>query len=166
MADDLKECACGCGEPAPPRRYGRTPSKFRRGHNTRARGAWKAETKSYRQITVGGRQVPMHRVRARLALGKPLPSSAEVHHVDGGRGDNEQLVICESPAYHRLLHQRTRIVRSGGNPNTDKWCPKCERILPKSAFYRNAARYDGVNSVCGHCHSGHARKQRVEAAIG
>lgn len=49
-----------------------------------------------------------HIVVAERALGKRLPKDAVVHHVNGNKLDNrpENLVICESQAYHRLLHER------------------------------------------------------------
>jgi hypothetical protein len=76
------------------------------------------------------------------ALGKPLPKHAEVHHVDGnGKNNaNSNLVICESRAYHRLLHVRARVVAAGGNPNTERVCGRCLAAKPIDEFYVIAGR--------------------------
>ena len=60
-----------------------------------------------------------HVMVAERALGKPLPITARVHHVDENRSNNEpsNLVICPSEAYHKLLHQRMRAMAACGNPN-------------------------------------------------
>src|SRR5258708_6599812 len=63
-----------------------------------------------------------HELIAEQVLGHPLPKKAEIHHVDNNGLNNEHsnLVICQDHAYHMLLHARTRIVKAGGNPNTDR----------------------------------------------
>lgn len=67
-----------------------------------------------------------HIVLARKALGRRLPSGAEVHHVDGNSYNNapENLVICPDRAYHKLLHQRTDAYNACGNANARK-CVFC-----------------------------------------
>jgi hypothetical protein len=47
-----------------------------------------------------------HGYRAKRALGKSLPKGTKVHH-----HNCDQLVICESNSYHKLLHRR--MVKSG-----------------------------------------------------
>lgn len=51
-----------------------------------------------------------HILLAEKALGKQLPEKAEVHHLNGNKGDNSpgNIVICEDRAYHMLLHKRMR----------------------------------------------------------
>jgi|GraSoiStandDraft_4_1057263.scaffolds.fasta_scaffold115744_6 hypothetical protein len=78
-----------------------------------------------------------HRLIAERVLGRPLPSRAEVHHVDGnGRNNaNGNLVICPNRSYHMLLHARARVLRMGGDPNTQRFCGTCKRLNPISEFY-------------------------------
>lgn len=71
-----------------------------------------------------------HVLIAEKALGHELPAGAEVHHVneDGRDNRNCNLVICQDKAYHKLLHRRARIVRAGGNPNSQRMCSRCRRL--------------------------------------
>lgn len=104
-----------------------------------------AITKSYRAVSggcAGANPIRIHTIRAERALGKPLPLKAVVHHADGTRDDNAQLVICQDQACHLLLHRRMRIVRAGGDPNTQSICRSCgpqpvERFSP----HRNGRPY-------------------------
>jgi hypothetical protein len=101
-----------------------------------------------------------HVLIAERALGKPLPAGADVHHVDENKGNNANanLVICQDRAYHRLLHVRARIVRAGGNPNTECICTKCQRVLPRSSFAK-ASRHKalGLQRRCRECFSAHTK---------
>ena len=58
-----------------------------------------------------------HILIAEKALGKYLPFRAQVHHVNGDKGDNRgtNLVICEDAAHHQLLHHRARALKFGGS---------------------------------------------------
>jgi len=130
--------------------------RFVHGHNRR-----KAVVVDYRIASrrEHAERIKLHRLRAEKALGKPLPPKAEVHHADGSIADDAPLVICESHAYHFLLHQRMRVVRAGGNPNTDKICSYCKVAKPKEQFYRNSRSADGYSTRCHPC-GNEASKQR------
>lgn len=115
----------------------------------------------YRKRTVHGHanadtqgHVLEHILVAEAALGKSLPTGAHVHHVDGNGLNNapKNLVICQDAAYHKLLHYRTRIVRAGGNPNTDKFCSDCGQLKSLDAFnLRSTHKSGGRQSICRAC---------------
>lgn len=95
-----------------------------------------------------------HIAIAEAAIGRLLPSGAEVHHVNGNGHDNRSgnLVICQDKAYHKLLHVRARIKAFGGNPNTDAVCSSCQRPKPKSAFAAAKSNIAlGIQKRCRAC---------------
>jgi len=49
--------------------------------------------------------IPLHRLRAQLAIGRKLKKDEIVHHIDGNihNNKNDNLLICEK-SYHRWLH--------------------------------------------------------------
>lgn len=76
----------------------------------RADGTGTMDKNGYIVVKVGGVAKFEHVLIAEKALGKPLPKGAQVHHVNERKGDNRNnnLVVCPSDAYHKLLHQRMR----------------------------------------------------------
>lgn len=84
---------------------------------------------------------------AEEALGKPLPSRAEVHHVDGNKLNNTptNLVICPSDTYHMLIEQRTRSYEACGHADwlkcwvCKKWDDQSNLFVKKSGrgFHRD-----------------------------
>lgn len=100
---------------------------------------------------IDGHFIPLYRLRAEQALGKPLPPGAEVHHVDPTNRDTSPLVICQDDAYHKLLHNRLKVYRAGGDPNTEKVCSACKRPKPFGDFYVQRLGYAGRGSFCKPC---------------
>lgn len=95
------------------------------------RRIWRrANSHSYQRVGHGQRRT--HRLIAERLIGRPL-GQAIVHHY-GRISDNTRLVICENQAYHLLLHARTRVVKAGGDPNRERLCSVCRRLLSLAAF--------------------------------
>jgi hypothetical protein len=156
-----QKCACGCGMDAPIAKLTDTkrgyvagmPRQFCPGHNKR-----KAEVKQryrfvYRPDHPLGPVVYEHVVIAESALGKYLPPNAQVHHVDDNEHNNanSNLVICQDQAYHQLLHVRARILKAGGNPNTDGLCKNCGP-KPLELFHRQSSNQStGRQNICRDC---------------
>ena len=169
-------CACGCGLPAPiSKRTNRAkglvkgvPARFISGHSLRVfRGNRPrlAEIRGYRQRPISpGRTTLVHRQLAEQAFGKPLPPQAEVHHVDGDIGSlRPRLVICPDRAYHMLLHVRERILRAGGNPNTDRICYVCHAVKPIASF--TPAAVASGRGKCRQCPVARAKEAARKAAM-
>ncbi len=125
----MKLCECGCGQhtslvtrtiTARGLRIGEYRRFAASGHSSRV----KPKT-TYPVQGTGAELKRIHRMRAERALGHPLPPRAVVHHADGSTRADAPLVICENQAYHALLHQRMRVLKAGGNPNTDAVCGYC-----------------------------------------
>lgn len=150
----MRLCGCGCGQPTnvATQTYGHRGIKkgdyfqFLAGHSSRLKG-----TTGY--PTAGGRanRQRIHRLRAEAALGKPLPPKAHVHHADGSKRADAPLVICEDAAYHHLLHIRTKILRLGGDPNTQRCCYACHQLKPIEAFGKRSRTSDGRDGTCRDC---------------
>lgn len=102
--------------------------------------------------------VKEHVLIAEAALGRRLPRGAEIHHVDGDRSNNARtnLVICQSIAYHKLLHVRAAVLRAGGDPNTQRICSVCKRVKDLAAFNRSSAnKSTGRQTSCRDCQRQH-----------
>jgi hypothetical protein len=83
-----------------------------------------------------GRYVYEHILIAESVLGRFMPKGAEVHHVNGNVADNRKnnLVLCESRAFHKLLHKRERALKLSGHAD---WlaCHYCGEYDPPSLMY-------------------------------
>jgi hypothetical protein len=145
-------CACGCGQPTNIATFTNTklghvagqPYPYRKGHRS-------ASGRHPRKEPGTGSLVLRHRARAERALGKPLPAAAHVHHADGSKNEDAPLVICQDAAYHNLLHVRMRVLRAGGNPNTDRVCSTCRRVKAISEFFPKQNSMTGVQGACKLC---------------
>ena len=100
-----------------------------------------------------------YRLIAEKALGCPMPAGVQIHHLnEDGRDDaNINLVICEDEKYHKLLHHRQRIVRAGGNPDTEAICNVCNNVLPHTAFNIRKASIHGRCFTCRKCSNAKCR---------
>lgn len=160
----VRVCECGCGQPTLLAHYSVTrigwirgqPVRFVNGHNRNGQPhptQRKAVVKRYRTVSLGhNQQMLASRALAEAALGHSLPPGAEVHHIDRDIGNpHPRLVICQDRGYHMLLHQRERIVKAGGNPNTDKICTHCKQSKPFEAFARDKSAKCGRHAYCRPC---------------
>ena len=71
-----------------------------------------------------GNSRKVHILMAEAVLGRRLPKGVQVHHVNEDWRDNSpsNLVVCPTPAYHKLLHRRTDALKECGNANWLKCC--------------------------------------------
>lgn len=158
MANPTGLCKCGCGEKTRPRwssnaRLGWTkgePQDFVYRHKKPTSEADRSQSGPY-VLTGPHTKLREHRMIAERVLGRSLPSSAQVHHIDGnGRNNvNNNLVICQDMSYHRLLHVRHEVLKAGGNPNTESICRGCKRPRPKADF--NYRSNGWIISQCRSC---------------
>lgn len=121
----------------------------------------------YKKVTLHGHpksdsqgHVLEHVVIAERAVGHALPDLAEVHHVDENTMNNANgnLVICQDRAYHKLLHVRARVVRAGGDPNTERICTTCRVVKSFAAFNKWSGNIaDGLQRRCRVCQSKHCK---------
>lgn len=159
-------CRCGCGLPAPvPAKNDRAighikgvPRPFLPGHHRRG----KATKRGYRMVGYKFEHVAL----AEKAIGRTLPIGAQVHHVDGNGTNNAglNLVICQDQAYHRLLHTRAAVVRSGGDPNKERMCSGCKRPVDVYLFCIRKSGRDkgGYTSTCQTCVNRRRRKSNID----
>lgn len=164
-------CECGCGGltsivTSSNRLKGRhkgLPTRFIPGHNRRVNREVKQRYKNvfiptHPKAFPGG-SIYEHTMIVEKALGRHMPRGAQVHHVDEDTHNNKpgNLVLCENQAYHMLLHARARIVRAGGNPNSESICAMCKTTKVFEMFYKNPGSSLGVGAYCRGCSS--ARKK-------
>ena len=83
---------------------------------------------AYRVVSRNGRLRMAHVAIVEELIGRPLPGVAIVHHVDGNglNNNHNNLVVCPSQAYHKLLHARQRARDACGNPDWRK-CAICKQ---------------------------------------
>lgn len=101
-----------------------------------------------------------HIFEVERTLGRPLPRSSVVHHVDDNKSNNSHsnLVVCENDLYHRILHARARIVRRGGKPSIHKICPTCDSLKLRMDFPKKRQASDSLNWACKPCAAARTRR--------
>lgn len=146
-------CKCGCGQT--PSIVKETGKGYKKGDYYRCCSGHKESNKEvigYRTVRDAGLRRQLHRVIAEKALGRPLPQGSQVHHVDGDIQNRvPRLVICQDQKYHWLLHIRHRVMRAGGNPNTERICTACRCLIKIEDFTKDGSRADGRDTKCSDC---------------
>lgn len=107
-----------------------------------------------------GQGVPVHTVIAEKVLGKKMPKGAEIHHVDGNGHNNahENLVVCPSDAYHKLLHVRTKALEACGNADWLK-CVRCGKYdAPENLYLYIPKDQSSPRGEHRKCHAAHSLK--------
>lgn len=115
-----------------------------------------------RHYASGSKQwtVLLHRETVEQVLGKPLASSAVVHHVNDDRQDNRpsNLVVLQNRSEHLELHYRRRVLRAGGDPWTQRICATCRMLKAATEFYLRGTAFQTRsgghptrNSCCKAC---------------
>lgn len=70
------------------------------------RGGKHTDDRGYINVTLGhGKRRREHSLIAEEVLGRPLKKNEVVHHINGNKSDNCNLLICDRP-YHQWLHNR------------------------------------------------------------
>lgn len=82
----------------------------------KANGEGSINKKGYKILVINGKAQKEHRLVVEKALGKPLPPTAIVHHLNGDKTDNRpcNLVVCPDEAYHQMLHRRQQALGYNG----------------------------------------------------
>lgn len=85
------------------------------------------------------------------ALGRLLPSSVAIHHVNEIKSDNRNcnLVVLQNQGEHIELHARLRVLRAGGDPWTQRMCCVCHQPKAFGEFY--APKDRRISSRCKQC---------------
>jgi hypothetical protein len=110
----------------------------------------------------GTSYVYSHRLVVEKAMGRALDPKHPIHHVNGDGLDNRNrnLVACEDPAYHELLHARAEALAATGNPEARR-CWLCRKWdVPGDAFVVASKRRPGRHRAC------HAFFGRVKKVVG
>jgi hypothetical protein len=106
--------------------------------------------------------VDEHILVAERALGRCLPETAEVHHVNRIRQDNSgsNLVICENKKFHRLLHAREDRLNDTGDLNLRR-CSNCSVVQVLDNFNSDPNNWDGRCGICKSCRTIKRREYRA-----
>lgn len=153
-------CQCGCGQKTNLVKwsdktkgyYSGQPYRYIKGHARKGKtkprqngyGRWLIYNPKHHRSMSNGYVLKSILVVEKI-LGKPIPKSVDIHHVNKDVSDDSpiNLVVCENRRYHSLLHQRERALNTCGKPNWRKcqYCqeyddPKSLIIAKKSVYHR------------------------------
>lgn len=118
----------------------------------------------YRRIN--GVKKADHRHIVERILGHKLRRTAIVHHVDGDASNNapNNLVVCDSQAYHMLLHKRQRALEHCGNANWEP-CAFChEYDAPENMVPRRCRWLHYAHRKCQNAYARELRRLRYVRA--
>lgn len=109
-----------------------------------------------------GGYVLEHLLVVERAMGKPLPQTAIIHHVNTNQKDNRpsNLVVCEDQAYHMLLHQRLRAFYACGHASWIK-CKFCKLYDDPSRMFMRRAKNGKLQTYHRTCRNEYERKRRA-----
>jgi hypothetical protein len=112
-------------------------------------------------------QVVEYYLVAERAYGGYLPRGVSIHHVDGDSTNNanNNLVICQDEAYHRLLHRRARALAACGHASWRK-CTYCKEYDDESNLAIRA-KVKGKNQEVYHsaCRAAWSRERRRQKVL-
>lgn len=114
----------------------------------------------YRMMGINGKRISEHRLIIGKVLGHPIPEGSIPHHVDENRSHNENnnLVLCDSVSYHKLLHMRMEAIKACGRANWRRcWiCREYDDPGNMHISYRPARAYHL------RCSNEYQRKRKIE----
>lgn len=150
-------CQCGCGETTNAVTMADKRLSLKVGDFYRFKSGHSSRLRSCRAYPRSG-SIYIHRQRAEKALGRPLPEGCHVHHADGSKNPKAPLVICQDAAYHDLLEIRTKALRRGGDPNTQRWCQRCQSLRAITCFGKSSRMLDKLSRTCRNCQKAQSLK--------
>lgn len=139
---NTERICCTCQQPCALLDMGRRLTG-RRTLTSQCRACQRAATRAFHQRT---KRAFEHRIQA------PLPAGAVIGILRGRQ------VVCQSKAYRNILQARARIVRAGGNPNTDRICSQCRLVRHRSQFAPTSCR-------CHPCEAARVRAWKHRQAV-
>lgn len=97
-------------------------------------------------------------------LGRKLVKNEHVHHINENKLDNrlENLLLVDNCGEHQKKHAEIRLKALGGDLETEKYCPKCRKVLPRAAFGKSRCNYDGLYGYCKICAAARVTNKRRE----
>ena len=126
-------------------------------------GAGWLNNNGYVRFRVNGKEKSEHVHVVEQALNKPLPPNAVVHHINGIRNDNrkENLVVCPSHEYHRMIHKREAAFDACGHADWLK-CGYCGEYDDPSNMYVKPSGLTGRHRACANEYQNKRKALKLE----